>query len=266
MKIRLISTDFDGTIYDSRNAPPVPAEFMTSLAAARGQGARWVINTGRELESVVKEIQSCKIDPLPDFIITLERHIHLRGEGSYQEHLDWNRACHADHHSLFRRAATPLKRIREWVQSRFTAQLYGDCWSPLCIIAQHESDADRIHQHAEAECREVPALAVVRNAEYFRFAHTGYSKGTTLGEIARMLGLSKAEVFAAGDHFNDLPMLDGTYAGHVAAPANAIPQVKARVLKTGGFLADRPCGFGTADALDFFLQTAAESELLVKPQ
>ncbi|MBI4028385.1 MAG: HAD hydrolase family protein [Verrucomicrobia bacterium] len=62
----------------------------------------------------------------------------------------------------------------------------------------------------------------------------------------------KRAVFAAGDNFNDLSMLDGAHAGMVAAPANAIPEVKATVLSAGGYVARRLCGHGILEALQHF--------------
>ena len=145
------------------------------------------------------------------------------------------------------------------MSSSFAAQVYDDPWSPLCIIAMHASDADRIHERIEEECLRVESLTVVRNAIYFRFGHTRYSKGTTLGEIARLLGVKREEVFAAGDHYNDLSMLDGTHAGQVAAPSNAIPVVKRAVRAAGGYVSEKSCGLGVVDALDFFSRPTIQS-------
>jgi hydroxymethylpyrimidine pyrophosphatase-like HAD family hydrolase len=59
----------------------------------------------------------------------------------------------------------------------------------------------------------VPHLAVVRNDVYIRFAHDAYNKGTALREIARRLNVTPEETVAAGDHHNDLPMLEPWWPG-----------------------------------------------------
>jgi len=251
--IRLICTDFDGTIYDSSAAIAIVPAFSRWIQEAQERGAKWVISTGRELADVADKIHLMQKDVLPDFIVSIERHIHQRRNGEYHDHARWNSACHADHQALFAGAGEALHRVREWVAAHCCdAELYDDEWSPLCIVATHPADADAIHHCAERECRGVPGLSVVRNTHYFRFGHSGYSKGTALGEIARLLGVGREDVFAAGDHYNDLSMLDGTYAKYVAAPANAIPEVKAVVSRAGGCLAERPCSLGILDALIFF--------------
>ncbi len=67
----------------------------------------------------------------------------------------------------------------------------------------------------------LPVFNYQRNTIYVRFCHNDYSKGTVLAEITRHLGLPREQVFAAGDHHNDLAMLDGRFAGHVACPSNS---------------------------------------------
>ncbi len=57
---------------------------------------------------------------------------------------------------------------------------------------------------------------------------------------------------AAGDHYNDLSMLDGVYAAMPACPANAIDAVKAVVRKAGGFVSLHGHADGIADAIAYF--------------
>jgi hypothetical protein len=96
----------------------------------------------------------------------------------------------------------------------------------------------------------------MRNDIYARFSHVAYNKGTAMAEIARRLGIAREQVFAAGDHLNDLPMLSREYAGWLVAPVNAIPIVKETVLKQNGFLSDRSHGYGVAHGLEYFLQSS----------
>ena len=73
-----------------------------------------------------------------------------------------------------------------------------------------------------------------------------YHKGTALGEIARSLNVPVNQVFAAGGHLADLPMLERRHAGLLAAPANALAVVKATVLRQQGFVSERIHGYGVA--------------------
>jgi hydroxymethylpyrimidine pyrophosphatase-like HAD family hydrolase len=87
---------------------------------------------------------------------------------------------------------------------------------------------------------------------YLRFCHADYHKGAALAELSRLLEIPREQIFAAGDHHNDLSMLDGRYAEFPACPANAIPEVKQAVRNAGGYVADRECGAGVYDALLYF--------------
>ena len=53
LPIGLISTDFDGTLHADHEDPPVPADLQAILASLQAQGARWVINTGRDLAGLL---------------------------------------------------------------------------------------------------------------------------------------------------------------------------------------------------------------------
>ena len=76
-----------------------------------------------------------------------------------------------------------------------------------------------------------------------------------LEELCRLEGLPREDVFAAGDHYNDLSMLDGKYAGMPACPANAIDPVKETVRAAGGYVARARWADGVAEAMRHFEKT-----------
>src|SRR5207253_1887653 len=139
------------------------------------------------------------------------------------------------------------------INARFHARIYEDAYSPFCLIAGNNGDAEIIHNYLIEYCRGVPHLTVVRNDVYARFSHEAYNKGTALAEVSRRLGLGPEAVFAAGDHLNDLPMLSRTFAHYLAAPANAIEAVKIVVRNQDGFVSQLSNGNGVADAMKHYL-------------
>ncbi len=56
LPIQLISTDFDGTLHADCENPPVPHDLQALIGDLQKQGAKWVINTGRDLSSVMEGI------------------------------------------------------------------------------------------------------------------------------------------------------------------------------------------------------------------
>ena len=47
--IKLLSTDFDGTLVDHDATPPVSPTLFEALSELRRRGVLWAVNTGREL-------------------------------------------------------------------------------------------------------------------------------------------------------------------------------------------------------------------------
>jgi hydroxymethylpyrimidine pyrophosphatase-like HAD family hydrolase len=191
----------------------------------------------------------------PDYLVVVEREIYLQDESQYLACDPWNGQCREAHAELFARVRADVPRLIDWVHKRFSATLYEDAYSPFCLIASSNEDADSIQAFLEAYSTEVPDLSIVRNDVYARFSHTAFNKGTALGEIARQLGIKPDEVFAAGDHLNDIPMLCGQFARCLVAPDNAIPVVKELVRGQNGYISHQPWGHGVARGLEHYLQS-----------
>jgi hydroxymethylpyrimidine pyrophosphatase-like HAD family hydrolase len=247
--IQLISTDFDGTMVSESETFLVAPRLQDLLRELQANGAHWVINTGRDFVSLSAALRQAQMTVAPDFLVLVEREIFVRKDGGFVGLEEWNGRCAADHNRLFAEVRGDVPQLAAWVRARFDARVYEDPWSPFCLVARCNEDADAILAYLEDYCREVPQLTVVRNDVYARFSHAGYSKGTALAEIARRLGVSTGRIFAAGDHLNDLSMLTRQRAAWLVAPANAVPAVKTAVLEQGGYISGQPHGHGVSDGL-----------------
>jgi hydroxymethylpyrimidine pyrophosphatase-like HAD family hydrolase len=255
LPIKLISTDFDGTIFAEFENPPIPEPLQELIRDLQARGAKWVINTGREMSSLMESLARAHISIEPDYLVLVEREIHQHDGVRYVGVNPWNAECARAHEELFARVRRDVPRLMSWVNARFHATVYEDAFSPFCLIAGNNGDADAIHQYLDEYSRNVPNLTVVRNDVYARFSHVAYNKGTALGELGRRLGISAAEIFAAGDHLNDLPMLTRQFAHRLAAPQNAIEPVKSLIRSQRGFISEHRHGAGIIDALRHFLQS-----------
>ena len=185
----------------------------------------------------------------------VEREIYRHDGVRYASVPEWNAACTRDHSTLFERVRPEVTSLTEWVNSRFRATVYEDSYSPFCIIAGNNGDADLIHKRMNEFCEKFTELTVVRNDVYARFSHVAYNKGTALAEISRRLGVKPVEIFAAGDHLNDLPMLKSEFARFLAAPHNAIAEVKEVVARQQGYVSTLGCGHGIAEGLEHHLSS-----------
>lgn len=250
--IRIVSTDFDGTIHEDFAHAPIPDLFQDRMLELQRRSGVWVINTGRHLASLLESLGRARVRVLPDFVVTVEREIHRHVRGHYEAVEPWHTACQTDHQEVFSRNESALRALFSGLESRFDATFYDDTWSPLCVIARSNAQMDAIQDELEAFCRSVQELVPVRNDVYLRLSHRRYSKGTALQEIQRLLGLTAAQTCAAGDHLNDLPMLRREVAHWLITPSNGLSVVKDQVRSEGGYLARNTCAAGILEGLEAF--------------
>ena len=252
--IQLISTDFDGTIFAEFENPPISPRLVALIGDLQTRGAKWVINTGRDMSSLMEALARSQIAIQPDYLVLVEREIYQHDGVRYAPLAEWNAACDRDHAALFARVHLEVGGLVEWVNANFRATVYADAYSPFCLIAGNNGDADLIHARLDEFCVRFPELSVVRNDVYARFCHAAYNKGTALAELTRRLRLTSDQVFAAGDHLNDLPMLKPEFARWLATPANGIEAVKTAVRQQQGFVSALSHGAGVAEGLEFHLR------------
>ncbi|MEO0453414.1 MAG: HAD family hydrolase [Verrucomicrobiota bacterium] len=253
MQPLLLSTDFDGTIYDHDHDVPLAGAFLDWLRRARQKRKIiWVINTGRDWTSLREELESNQIDLWPDWVVLVEREIHRVEDEQTKSLQAWNHSCQQIHADLFTRARDDFEETREKLARFENLQTVVDTGSPLGIIAADEPQADEVETILAPLLDKFPEMHTVRNSIYFRFAHVDYHKGSCLGMITAEEGMSAEQCFAVGDHHNDIAMLDTTYAHAVACPSNSDQRVLNHVQEMGGYVAKLPADRGVAEALDHF--------------
>ncbi len=251
--IKLLSTDFDGTVVNHDAQPAVSPAFREALVELKKRGVLWAVNTGRELAHIVEGLREFAFPIEPDFVLTAEREVFHRGPGGlWQDFGDWNARCVVAHDELFEKAGPLLDDIHAFLTTHVKAHAIFDGKRLIGLATETDEEMDRVCEFLERERARVPGFQFMRNTIYVRFCHESYSKGTALGELGRLTGIDREDIFAAGDHFNDIPMLDGTHARWVACPANAVEAVKITVTRAGGHVARSVCSEGIFEALRAF--------------
>jgi HAD superfamily hydrolase (TIGR01484 family) len=251
--IKLLSTDFDGTIVNHDSTPPVAPEFFAAVAEMRSRGVLWAVNTGRVLWHIEEGLRELQFPIEPDYVLTSEREVFHRGaDGRWQDFGDWNARCADAHNALFDKAGTLLADIESYLARHTRAHPIYEGERLIGLATESDEEMDAVSAFLTKECARVPGFRFMRNTIYARFCHEAYSKGTALGELARLTGVAREEIFAAGDHYNDLPMLDGRHAQWVACPGNAVDAVKRAVTLAGGHVASGECSQGVVEALRHF--------------
>lgn len=251
--IRLLSTDFDGTLVHHGRDPGVSPLLFDCFQQLRSEGVIWAINTGRALFHILDGLDEYKFPIRPDYVLTAEREVYRQtsdGAG-WEDFGDWNERTNRAHEELFKKAESLLKEIKLFISKETQARSIDDR-SGLGVVASNEQELERIIGFIDSIRAEVPEFYYQRNSVYLRYCHADYSKGSALGELARLLGLSRDQIFAAGDHYNDIPMLNGRYAQWVCCPSNSARLVKETVLQAGGYVARSDASQGVVEALEYF--------------
>ena len=247
--IRLASTDFDGTLYCEFDDEPFPVQLQELLAEFQRAGGKWAINTGRDLASLLEELARCRVSVQPDYIVAVEREIHIRYGSHFKPHVKWNAECTAKHELLTKQIMDDLPVIASWIRNNSRASAFSDLYSPLAVIASDNQEMDEIQARVLEMTQAIPEVAWMRNDVYARLCHADYSKGTALLEIQRLLEIQPEVVFAIGDHLNDLAMLEPNVARYISAPSNSVPEVKEHVLRVEGRISEFSHGLAVANEL-----------------
>ena len=253
--IRLLSTDFDGTLVAHGSDPVLDRGCMECIEALQAEGVIWAINTGRSVDLLESGLIDFGFPIHPDFILTSERDIFRAAENGdrWEPFGDWNERVAREHAALFHSARGVLAEVVDFVNHNTKARLLYHSAGLEGLVAENEEELDRVTAFIDRAREKQPKFHYQRNTVYLRFCHADYHKGAALAELSRLLEIQAANIFAAGDHHNDISMLDGKFARFPACPANAIPEVKGAVRSAGGYVAAQNHGAGVHEALVHFL-------------
>jgi len=255
--IRLISTDFDGTLVAHGGDPMLDSACLEHIAQLQKRGAAWAINTGRSVDLLESGLADLDFPIHPDFILTSERDIFRpssNGGAKWEPFGDWNERVARKHAELFHSAEAVLAEVVDFVTQKTKARLLYHSAGLEGLVAENEEELDRVTEFVDRARAKQPKFHYQRNTVYLRFCHADYHKGAALAELSRLLAIPRDQIFAAGDHHNDISMLDGRFAAYPACPANAIPEVKAAVHSAGGYVAMKNHGAGVHEALLHFTE------------
>ena len=252
--IKLLSIDFDGTLVSRVSEPVLDAQCMELIRELQRAGAIWAINTGRSVDLLESGLADFAFPIRPDFILTTERDVFRPGRDGdkWEPFGDWNERCARDHAELFSSAHSVLAEVVDFVNKNTKARLIYEGERLEGFVAENDEEMERITTFIERARARHPNLDYQRNTVYLRFCHADYHKGAALAELARLLEIPRENIFASGDHHNDISMLDGKVAAMPSCPANAIPDVQDAVRDAGGYVAQKDFGAGVCEALLHF--------------
>ena len=86
-RIKLLSTDFDGTLVSRVSEPVLDRGCVELIRELQEAGAVWAINTGRSVDLLESGLTDFEFPIHPDFILTTEREVFRPGRLGHRRHL-----------------------------------------------------------------------------------------------------------------------------------------------------------------------------------
>lgn len=242
----------------------VPETAIEAIAAARREGVRVVVATGRMFVSVLPHAQVAGVDGP---VIAYNGGLIKGLDGTIIHH---HPVPMAEVYELIELAEQHDLCINLYVNDELYVRTMDERAEYYLSIAQVPAhvvpDLRSILREAptkvlivdtpeeakawqdQLQCRFGDRLAVTRSKPRFvEITAPGVNKGTALAQLAELLGIRREQVMAIGDSHNDLDML--AYAGISVAVGNAAPEVKAKV----DYVAARHAEGGVAEAIARFV-------------
>lgn len=257
----LLFFDIDGTLID--NSHRLPASVPPALEAARRNGHRLVINTGRTLCNMDHRLDGLPID---GFIMGCGTRVIWHGQTLAS--MEYNPDDSLRLLAVFRSAAVPavyecdtamyfdplmpetpfLSSLSAWARNRGIFREISEsdpefrAVKMLCLAQKPVIDG-LIARTAEIG---LPYYAIDRENDCWEIVPSGFTKATGMDFLCRYLDIPNADCFAFGDSRNDVAML--THVANSIAMGNAPKDV----MDLCAYVTTRPEEDGIEKALRHF--------------
>lgn len=244
--IKLVAIDLDGTLLNGKKT--ISPRNKAALIAAKAQGVKVVICTGRPLRAIHPFLAELNLEEAGDYSITFNGGLVQKNDTG--EMIEKNVLSFAQVEELIALAQSldlPIDLLSEaTVYNVQTSKKHQSLYATMNPLLTHiptevaDVQANRVYNKAvigfeqvflDAQIQKIPAVIreefeVIKSREMLlEFMPKGVTKAYGLSLLVRDLGLKQVQVMSIGDEENDLSMIE--YAGIGVAMANAVPLVKA---------------------------------------
>jgi hypothetical protein len=177
--LRLLSTDFDGTLVSHHTHPVLDRACMEFIQELQDIGVIWAINTGRSVDLLESGLIDFGFPIHPDFILTSERDVFRPSSngGKWEPYGDWNERVAREHAELFQSSESVLAEVVDFVNQKTRARLLYHTNGLEGLIAESEEELDRVTKFIDQAREKQPKFHYQRNTVYLRFCHADYHKG-----------------------------------------------------------------------------------------
>lgn len=269
--IKLIAIDLDGTLL--KNDKTISEKNIQTLQAAKAQGVKVVLCTGRPLNSVLPHLETLGLVESGDYAVTFNGGLIQRNDtGEVLSKVLLKKEEIDDMYQLSQELNFPLdvvasdQVLRLHPQPADNQSWYHKLNPLLNFVDVQAMDLPKDGEFNKAVCAiaedKVTALIpkipqayrerynVVRSgAAIFEFMPKGVSKAGGLDRLGKLLGIEASEMMALGDEENDLAMI--RYVGLGVVMENGTEELKAEAQ----YITDTNEADGVAKAVEKFVLT-----------
>ena len=172
--LRLLSTDFDGTLVAHGSDPVLDRACMEHIGKLQAAGVPWAINTGRSVDLLQSGMADLEFPIHPDFILTSERDVFRPSSngGKWEPYGDWNERVAREHAKLFQSAESVLAEVVDFVNQKTKARLLYHSAGLEGLVAENEEELERV----------VKRRQVFEPGVDFHSSRLGLDSGLTFGQ------------------------------------------------------------------------------------
>ncbi len=246
MKYKLIALDLDGTLKNSKNI--ITPKTKEALMKVQKMGVKVVLASGRPTPGLRYDAKELNLEENGGFLLSFNgaRVYDIKNDCSIYEQILSKEEATSIYHRANEFKLVPMTYIGHTIITEKADDQYVQVESRICDIdvLEVENLIDSINEPINKllltgdpeyvasvidEFKEPygDSLSIYRSAPFFvEVMAKGIDKAASLDRLVQYLGISREEVMAFGDGYNDLSMIE--YAGLGVAMANAVDGVKER--------------------------------------
>lgn len=243
VKYKMIVTDLDDTLLNSKKqVSPIDKE---AIMKAQKAGIKFILASGRPTFAMKELAQELKLADYGSYILSFNGSIIT--ECSTGKNITEESLTKEDIHLMYDFSKKHNTHILTYINDEIISETnseYIDVEVNLtkmnhrkvedfkkivdrdavkCMLLEEPSYLKKVEEELKKEYGNKYSIAISKPF-FLEVTKLGVDKGTAVKKLADILGIKIEEVIAAGDSFNDLPMLKA--AGTSIAVANAQPEIK----------------------------------------
>ncbi|MDP6524226.1 MAG: HAD hydrolase family protein [Kiritimatiellia bacterium] len=260
--IRLLVTDFDGTVFRYGNEKPFYPPFLLRLDQLRQSGGAWVVCSGRSLGSLRKVTRTMvSMGVSPDIIITRHSHVYANWTGIWHPKLLLSIRTMIQQHRRGTQIAKDVEKliskIRGIASNTRTVHISK---SQVRVLFSAQEDVAPVKQLVSQVIADSSDLRVFWRSSELEIRTISHSKAVVIRSIAENLGIQPHEILTIGDGRTDIGMMSHDTALMTGCPANARREVIQHILAQKGHVASKDSLAGVIEIIDAYVSGNVKSE------